>query len=91
MKLQTFGKSAERSEARVSKECNFIAQPIKHLSSNCIISTLFYFLTIEQFLIQVPSEVRQAPVLKGCIKNCSIVKLYNKVLIIVILYMHDKS
>ena len=52
------------------------------LSSNWIISIhLCYCLTIEQFLIQVPSEVRQA-YWKGCIKNGSIVKLYNKVLLI---------
>ena len=37
-----------------------IVLPFKHLSSNCIISNLFYCLTIEQFLIQVPSEVGHA-------------------------------
>ena len=38
------------------------------------IITLFYCLTIEQFFIQVPSEV------KRCIKNCSIVKLFSFIL-----------
>ena len=32
---------------------------LKHLFSNFIISTLFYCLIIEQFLIQVQSEVSQ--------------------------------
>ena len=31
---------------------------LKLLSCNCIICTLFYGLTMEQFLIQVPSKVR---------------------------------
>ena len=58
-----------------------ILLPLKHLSSNCIISTLFYCLTMKQFFIKVPSKVRQAGMMKGSIKICSIVKLYNKVLI----------
>ena len=34
-----------------------ILLPLKHLSSNCIICTLFYCLTIEQFLLQASSEM----------------------------------
>ena len=63
------------SEVRYVCRRSAILLPLKHLSSNCIISTLFYCLAIAQFFIQVPSKVY--------IKNRPIVKLYNKVLIII--------
>ena len=62
IKLYNFCTSAEQSEAQVPSEVRHVHQrgaillPFKHFSSNCFISTLFYCLTIEQFLIQVPSE-----------------------------------
>ena len=56
IKLQPLGTSAKRS--KVYGQRGAILLPLMYLSSNCIISTLFYCLTIEQFLIQVPSEVR---------------------------------
>ena len=43
-----------------------ILLPLKHLSSNCIISTLFYCLTIEQFLMQPDPGCTTK-----CIKNCT--------------------
>ena len=57
IKLHPFGTYTKWSEAH-SCWRSAILLPLKHLSSNCIISTLFHCLTIEQFLIQVPSEVR---------------------------------
>ena len=53
---------------------------LKELSSNGIISTLLYCLSIEQFLIQVLGS--EAHMLNRCIKNCSTVNLKNKALII---------
>ena len=45
--------------------------------------TLFYFLTIEHLLnFDTSAEQSEAHVLDECIKNCSIFKLYNKLLII---------
>ena len=46
IKLHPFSTSSEWSDACMLKGCN------------CIIRTIFYGLTIEQFLIQVPSEVK---------------------------------
>ena len=68
------------SKARHVCLMGVILLPLKHLSSNCINSTLFHSVSIEQFLIK-SAERSEAHVLKGYIKNCSIVKLYNKVLI----------
>ena len=68
----------------IFKFCTFLPQKVAFYSKwrsnqewpfigvNTVV-VLSYCLTIEQFLIQVPD------VLKGCIKNCSIVKLYDKV------------
>ena len=47
-----------------------------------LVNTFVYCLTLEQFLIQVCADGSEAQVLNGCIKICSIFKLYNKVLII---------
>ena len=59
IKLHTFGSSAEQMQGTHmpnGKGCNFI--PPQALIQQFIFSTLFYCLTIEQFFIQVPSEVR---------------------------------
>ena len=56
IKMHRFSTSTERSKACVPKGCNFIApQALNHYPA---IRTLFYCLTIEQFFIQVLSEVR---------------------------------
>ena len=54
------------SKARHGCQRGAILLPLKHLSSNCIISTLFYCLTIEQFLMQPDPGCTTK-----CIKNCT--------------------
>ena len=78
------------SEVRYMCRRGAILMPLKHLSSNCIIITLFYCLTIEQFF-DTSTKRSETHVLKGCIKNCSIIKLYHKVLIITWLPQSVKS
>ena len=79
------------SEARHVCQRGAILLPFKHLSSNCIIGQYFILLllTIEHFLIHISVEPSEAHVLKGCIQNCSIVKVYDKVLIINHVRMSD--
>ena len=64
IKLHSFG----TNEARHVCQKGGIVLPLKHLSSNCIIFTLFYCLTIEQLLIHVLSEVRHT-CWRGASKN----------------------
>ena len=57
---------------------------LQHSSSCCIISTLLFSLLLNnKAIFDASAERRKAHVLKGCIKNCSIVKSYiiNKVLL----------
>ena len=46
----------------------------------CIISTLLLMLVDYRAIFDTIAERSEAHVLKGCIKNFSIVKIYNKVL-----------
>ena len=55
IKLHSFDTSAEQSEAHMPKGWNSITA-LKLQSYNCIIGTLFYWLTIGQFLIHVLSK-----------------------------------
>ena len=74
--MHPFGTSAERS-----KGCNFIAP-------QALIQQLYYYYFIllgtynYRAIFDTSAERSEAHVLKGYIKNCFIVKLYNKVLII---------
>ena len=63
-----------------TKQSSFIA-PIKHISSNCIISTLFHCLTIAQFEMSLNGVRHSCRLQMGCIKSYYLVKLYNKVII----------
>ena len=79
--MYPFCTSAERSEAHTCQR-GAILLPLEHLSSNCIISTLFYFITKCRAIFNSSVKRSEAHVLKRCIKNCSIVKLYYKIVII---------
>ena len=55
--------------------------PLSHLSSNCVIVINY------RAIFDTSAEQSETHVLMGCIKNCSIVKLYNKVLLITNVYL----
>ena len=69
IKLHPFGTSSGGTGAKVVK---FYFPSSTYQAIVLLVCTLFYYLTIEQFLIHVPSEVRHTCG-KGCIKNYSIV------------------
>ena len=58
IQFHPFGTSAERSKAQVTKGSNFIIPQARIQELHILV--LFYCLTLEKSLIQVPSEVRHA-------------------------------
>ena len=75
IKLHPFDASAKGKRGMEAEGVQFYC-----LSStySAIVLLVLYFIAI----FDTSAEWSEAYVLKGCIKNCSIVKLYNKVLII---------
>ena len=72
--------SAKQSETRILKRCNFIPP-------QAFIQQLYYkyfiLLLDKRTIFDASADRSEAHMLmKGCIKNCSIVKLHNKVQII---------
>ena len=63
------------------KGCNFIVP--QALTYTAIVLLVLYFIAFNyRAIFDTNAERSEACVLKECIKNCSTVKLYNKVLII---------
>ena len=77
IELHPFGTSAKQSAACVPKTCNFIVP-------QALIQQFYYLYFIlslnSRAIFDISAERSEAYLLKGCIKNCSIIKLYNKVL-----------
>ena len=78
--LHPFGASAERSKACMPKGCNFIAP--QALIQHCYLIILYFIPELYRAIFDTSANRSETHALKGCIKNFSIVKLYNKVLII---------
>ena len=77
--MHPFGKCVRWGKTRVPKGCNFI-------TLQALILQLYYYYCILLFnymaIFDTSAKRCEAHVLKWCIKNCSIVKRYNKVVII---------
>ena len=73
------------SKARYACQKGVILLPLKGSNTYFIL-----LLTNYRAIFDTSTKQSEAQVLKGCVKNCSIVKLYNKVLIISHLLLHIK-